>query len=474
MDRKSNFFTGVMVLILLVLAGFPALACSKAEPEIINLSEILSQAANVTQVKYDCYTSRIDSSGSSQEGPVSNVMVKRTKMRVGFTDQSEEREEYLIDFDANTMYVWHPPENKPREMQNAWEIPEMTSALIWAKGIMFYNPQIIGTETIDKKECLVIEFNLGQDDTSGKAWIWIEHPFLVQMEFASNDGKLLIRFKNIDFGDIPDSAFELPGPVSPIDSGTTMPPAITSVSPLPDILSPDDSLELVSINPASGTILNKDASVQFSVTVTYELKSVEKAIIQALLCIESGSGFGIGSGVEVQKGAGIVVIEGSLPVDLLINVLKSDKFNLSLSLESHERRLLVRRFLKDCFFIVDSYPHDEQNGAGASPSATATTSPSTTNAPLPPELNFEVVAVDGLKMTVNGGTRPMTQGTTITRIHWDWGDGYSEDHWFPASHVYSNGGSYTVKVTSYQSNGLSTTMSITVTVNESVTPPVST
>jgi hypothetical protein len=120
--------------------------------------------------------------------------------------------------------------------------------------------------------------------------------------------------------------------------------------------------------------------------------------------------------------------------------------------------------LKDCFFIVDSYPPDEQNGAGASPSASAT-SPSPTNAPLPPELVLFNPVIDGLKVTVNGVTTPMTPGTTVTRIHWNWGDGYSEDNYFPISHVYSKDGTYTMTVTSYQSNGLSTTKSITLTVN---------
>ena len=83
----------------------------------------------------------------------------------------------------------------------------------------------------------------------------------------------------------------------------------------------------------------------------------------------------------------------------------------------------------------------------------------------PPELNFDSV-IDGLKVTMNGGTRPMTQGTTITRIHWDWGDGSSENAWFPASHTYGKSGSYTVKVTSHQSDGLSTSKTVTIVVSD--------
>src|SRR4030042_3094393 len=172
LSRKTklsiNKIKWIIVTGMVMLLVFPLIACGKSIPIPANPEKILNQAPNVTQVKYDCYTEWIDSSGSSQEGIVANVMVKGTKMRVGFTDQSEEREEYLIDFDVNTMYVWYPPKIKPTEMKNAWEIPEMTSAMLWAEGIIEDgHPQIIGTKTIDQKECLVVEFSFSQD-TSGK------------------------------------------------------------------------------------------------------------------------------------------------------------------------------------------------------------------------------------------------------------------------------------------------------------------
>jgi len=89
-----------------------------------------------------------------------------------------------------------------------------------------------------------------------------------------------------------------------------------------------------------------------------------------------------------------------------------------------------------------------------------------------PTLTLSEALVDGLKVTINGVTLPGTQGTTIVRIHWDWGDGLSGDQWFPASHNYETGGLYTVKITSYQSDGLSAMESIMVQViGEVPTPP---
>ncbi|MEM3408995.1 MAG: DVUA0089 family protein [Nitrososphaerota archaeon] len=86
----------------------------------------------------------------------------------------------------------------------------------------------------------------------------------------------------------------------------------------------------------------------------------------------------------------------------------------------------------------------------------------------PPQLTLFTPEVNGLTVRINGVTLPGTPGTTITRIHWDWGDGYSEDHWFPASHTYSRAGTYTITVTSYQSDGLSTTKSVTIRLEPSV------
>ncbi|MEM1550303.1 MAG: PKD domain-containing protein [Candidatus Bathyarchaeia archaeon] len=84
----------------------------------------------------------------------------------------------------------------------------------------------------------------------------------------------------------------------------------------------------------------------------------------------------------------------------------------------------------------------------------------------PPQLTIFTPEVNGLTVRINGVTLPGTPGTTITRIHWDWGDGYSEDHWFPASHTYSRGGTYTITITAYQSDGLSNMIAITLTVPE--------
>jgi hypothetical protein len=61
---------------------------------------------------------------------------------------------------------------------------------------------------VDGKDCLVVEFIDGE--ITLKAWLWKEKRFLVRLDIISPEHTTTIAFKNIDFGDIPDSVFELP------------------------------------------------------------------------------------------------------------------------------------------------------------------------------------------------------------------------------------------------------------------------
>jgi len=55
--------------------------------------------------------------------------------------------------------------------------------------------------------------------------------------------------------------------------------------------------------------------------------------------------------------------------------------------------------------------------------------------------------IDGLSVSVNGFVFSLTG---YSGINWDWGDGNEEKHFFPASHIYSSYGDYTITVTAYQ------------------------
>ncbi len=74
-----------------------------------------------------------------------------------------------------------------------------------------------------------------------------------------------------------------------------------------------------------------------------------------------------------------------------------------------------------------------------------------------PKLDLSLPVVFGLTMTVDGVVTPGIGDSTIATVHWDWGDGNSEDRWLPASHTYTAYGEYTITVTAYQSDDLTST-----------------
>ncbi|MDE1828701.1 MAG: hypothetical protein KGI25_00100 [Thaumarchaeota archaeon] len=78
--------------------------------------------------------------------------------------------------------------------------------------------------------------------------------------------------------------------------------------------------------------------------------------------------------------------------------------------------------------------------------------------------------LNGLSVSVNGQAQATTQGASITKIDTNWGDGQTSSGQFPQTHTYSQGGTFTINATAYDSNGLSSSNSTSVTV-QSVPPP---
>ena len=81
----------------------------------------------------------------------------------------------------------------------------------------------------------------------------------------------------------------------------------------------------------------------------------------------------------------------------------------------------------------------------------------------PPELRVLTSQVVGLTVTVDGSARPGYPLAKIAKISWDWGDGTTEDHSFPANHTYSGPGSHTIQITAFQDDKQSVTRSVEVT-----------
>jgi formylglycine-generating enzyme required for sulfatase activity len=88
-------------------------------------------------------------------------------------------------------------------------------------------------------------------------------------------------------------------------------------------------------------------------------------------------------------------------------------------------------------------------------------------------LTLKSPQVADLTATISGTVT--SDCSTITRLNWQWGDGTSDDQWFPASHTYAVSGTYPITVTAYNDLGdtevAMTTAYVGTTSGEMVTVP---
>jgi len=84
-----------------------------------------------------------------------------------------------------------------------------------SESIEKYNPTVVGSEVLDGKNCLVVEYTTETAET--KMWIWKKHGFPIRTETTTDKGTTIVEIKNIEFGDIPDTMFELPAGIQIIE-----------------------------------------------------------------------------------------------------------------------------------------------------------------------------------------------------------------------------------------------------------------
>jgi outer membrane lipoprotein-sorting protein len=118
----------------------------------------------------------------------------------------------ITNHETRTIYMYMPDQNMAFVMtyDQAQESP-----IDETQAISQYHPQITGTETIDGKVCLVVEYSV--QGTSTKMWIWQEYGFPLKVVTETDQGTTTIEYKNIEFTDIPDSEFQLPPGVEIMD-----------------------------------------------------------------------------------------------------------------------------------------------------------------------------------------------------------------------------------------------------------------
>jgi len=119
----------------------------------------------------------------------------------------------IVNMDKQVAYIYFPAQNMATKMSIQGGAPTvMSQSLVALSGFLAAaSPSVVGTEKWDGKDCLIIETTDGGQTI--KVWVWKKYGCPVRLEVPSPGGTMMMEYKNIDFGNIPDSMFELPAGV---------------------------------------------------------------------------------------------------------------------------------------------------------------------------------------------------------------------------------------------------------------------
>ncbi|MGD9116629.1 MAG: DUF4412 domain-containing protein [Dehalococcoidia bacterium] len=172
-----------------------------------DLGDIVSQGAGIDSVSYT-----METTAPGTPMITTQMWVEGNNIRMEMDEQGQHII-YLSNYSTGKAYMYMPDQNMALEMDISQMNPPDYEAV---QDIPDYNYTIVGTETMDGKVCLVVEYSAA--GATVKSWIWKQHGFPIRTESTTSEGKIIVVFKDIDFGDINDSLFELPEGVQIIGS----------------------------------------------------------------------------------------------------------------------------------------------------------------------------------------------------------------------------------------------------------------
>ncbi len=213
---KLKFIIPFLILTCLVLINA---GCGKQEQKLEkdsggtnkteSLTKVLGKAKDIIAYKYDTVMT-----APGESAITAKLWLKEDKMRWEGVYEGK-NVVYLIDQSKQATYLYIPAQKMAMKM-NFGEAQETVgeSPTEQSGSIEQYNPTTLGTEVIDGKTCLVIEY--ANEAGKTKIWVWTKYGIPIRTETVTAKGTAVIEIKNIEFGDISDSMFELPAGVQPI------------------------------------------------------------------------------------------------------------------------------------------------------------------------------------------------------------------------------------------------------------------
>ncbi len=222
MTNKKFLFLFIGLIMLVVLGGCKRSFVQDGEQTLVmgnsNLAEsdsldiLLGRTKNIKNIRYDIVTK--DAAGADM---IQKFWFRENKMRM-----EADKAVSIFNQEDQTMYIYTPSANTAVKMSLGLGQQKEKSIIDEADSISQYQPEVIGSEVVDGKNCLVIQYKWG--GTTTKEWLWQKYGLPVRIE--TDDGKVttVVNYENFDFSVIPDNMFELPKDVQ-----------ITDMSNLPDL-----------------------------------------------------------------------------------------------------------------------------------------------------------------------------------------------------------------------------------------------
>lgn len=224
MKRKRIWVVvSVLVVLGLLVGGF---GCKAPAPEVTptptptptaeTMEDILARAASITSFKYDMVMTF-----PGQPTITSKTWVKGENVRSEATAEGQTGV-IILNRDKGVAYIYFPAQNiaqkfelPPEALGEGAAVPALgllqVSPAQWAGMMAGKGATAVGSETVEGKECLVIEATLEGQTT--KVWVWKKYGLPIRLEASTPQGSMILEYKNLEVVNIPDDMFELPSGV---------------------------------------------------------------------------------------------------------------------------------------------------------------------------------------------------------------------------------------------------------------------
>jgi len=221
--RKPIFYITIFALISFLIIGagcgkkptgekgVPAeegAATTEKDEQAPSLEEVTQKAKNLGGYKFDVTVTQTNQADMEYQ-----MWVKGGKMRWEGSMEGQ-NVVYIMDVDNELAHVYMPAQNMAIK-QNFAQVQEKVGKSPDEKTVEIKteSPEVLGTEVVDNKTCLLVKVVADNGDVT-KSWIWTKHGIPIKTEVTTHTGEVITTMlSDIEFSGISDSKFELPSGV---------------------------------------------------------------------------------------------------------------------------------------------------------------------------------------------------------------------------------------------------------------------